>query len=39
MTAVDKTFAWGQIGVGAFDDLGNIDDVVLRGQIVAPGTP
>jgi hypothetical protein len=36
MTAVDKTFAWGRIGVGAFDDLGNIDDVVLRGQIVKP---
>jgi hypothetical protein len=39
MTAADKTFAWGQIGVGAFDDLGNIDDVVLRGQIVRPATP
>lgn len=36
MTAVDKTFAWGEVGVGAFDDLGNIDDVVLRGQVVQP---
>jgi hypothetical protein len=37
MTAVDKTFAWGQVGVGAFDDLGNVDDVVLRGRLVPPG--
>jgi hypothetical protein len=36
MTAVDKTFAWGKIGVGAFDDLGNFDDIVLRGQRVGP---
>ena len=36
MTAVDKTFAWGRIGVGAFDDLGNIDDVRLRGVVVQP---
>jgi hypothetical protein len=39
LTAVDKTFAWGQIGVGAFDDLGNIDDVVLRGRVVRPDAP
>jgi hypothetical protein len=36
MTAADKTFAWGRIGVGAFDDLGNIDDVRLRGVVVEP---
>jgi hypothetical protein len=36
MTAVDGTFTWGQIGVGAFDDLGNVDDVVLRGRVVEP---
>jgi hypothetical protein len=36
MTAVDKTFTWGQIGIGAFDDLGNFDQIVLRGNIVAP---
>ena len=36
MTAADKTFAWGQIGVGAFDDLGNFDDVELRGIKVVP---
>ncbi len=37
MTAEDKTFAWGRIGIGAFDDLGNFDDVELRGTIVEPG--
>jgi hypothetical protein len=36
MTASDKTFVWGKIGIGAFDDLGNFDDVVLRGNTVAP---
>jgi hypothetical protein len=39
MTAVDRTFVWGQVGVGAFDDLGNVDDVVLRGQVVQPPSP
>lgn len=33
MTARDKTFTWGQVGIGTFDDHGNFDDVVLRGQI------
>jgi hypothetical protein len=33
MTAADKTFAWGQIGIGSFDDLGNYDDVVLHGIV------
>lgn len=31
MTAVDRTFTWGQVGVGSFDDTGDFDDVVLRG--------
>ena len=31
MTAKDKTFAWGQIGIGTFDDTSDWDDVVLRG--------
>ena len=31
MTAVDKTFTWGQVGVGSFDDIGNWDDVKLWG--------
>ena len=36
MSAVDKTFTWGRIGIGAFDDLGNFDDIELRGSTVAP---
>ncbi|REK10037.1 MAG: hypothetical protein DWQ37_17865 [Planctomycetota bacterium] len=36
MTAVDKSFTWGQIGIGAFDDLGNFDDIELRGTVVKP---
>jgi hypothetical protein len=31
MTAKDKTFIWGQVGLGTFDDHGNFDDVMLRG--------
>jgi hypothetical protein len=31
MTAMDKTFAWGRIGVGSFDDTGNWTDIRLRG--------
>ncbi|MBL9093380.1 MAG: hypothetical protein JNL96_19340 [Planctomycetaceae bacterium] len=31
MTAVDKTFAWGKVGLGAFDDLGDWDNVKLWG--------
>lgn len=33
MTAKDKTFTWGQVGIGTFDDHGNFDDVVLRGSL------
>jgi hypothetical protein len=33
MTARDKTFTWGQVGIGTFDDHGNFDDVVLRGKV------
>ncbi|MEX0676360.1 MAG: hypothetical protein WD063_04755 [Pirellulales bacterium] len=36
MAAADKTFAWGQIGIGAFDDLGNFDQIVLCGNVVKP---
>jgi hypothetical protein len=32
MTAVDKTFTWGQVGIGSFDDAGQFDNVVVRGQ-------
>jgi hypothetical protein len=31
MTAQDKTFTWGQVGLGTFDDHGNFDDFELRG--------
>ncbi|MEA1951101.1 MAG: hypothetical protein U9N87_06930 [Planctomycetota bacterium] len=31
MTARDKTFTWGRIGIGSFDDHGQWDDVKLRG--------
>jgi hypothetical protein len=31
MTAVDKTFTWGQVGIGSFDDTGNFDDVRVYG--------
>jgi hypothetical protein len=31
MTASDKTFTWGRVGLGSFDDTGNWDDVVLHG--------
>ena len=34
MQAVDKTFVWGKIGVGSFDDLGKFDDLELRGTKV-----
>ncbi|MBL9081886.1 MAG: hypothetical protein JNK76_08785 [Planctomycetales bacterium] len=31
MTAVDKTFTWGKVGLGSFDDIGNWDNVKLWG--------
>jgi hypothetical protein len=34
MTATDKTFTWGQVGVGTFDDTGNFDDVLVYGKKV-----
>lgn len=34
MTAVDKTFTWGRIGLGSFDDTGEFDDVKLYGTKV-----
>ncbi len=43
MTATDKTFTWGLIGVGAFDDLGFVDDVRVWGKryegVEAPDLP
>jgi len=35
MTAKDKTFSWGRIGVGTFDDTADFDDLELRGVKVA----
>lgn len=32
MTATDRTFTWGQVGVGSFDDTGNWRDVKLHGK-------
>lgn len=37
MTAKDKTFAWGQVGIGTFDDTSDWDDIVLRGVKVEKG--
>jgi hypothetical protein len=31
MTAKDKTFPGGRIGVGTFDDTSDWDDIVVRG--------
>lgn len=36
MTAQDKRFVWGQVGVGTFDDSGNFDDVCLTGVKASP---
>jgi len=37
MTAVDKTFTWGQVGIGSFDDTGRFDDVLVYGVKVPRG--
>lgn len=34
MTAKDTTFGAGEIGIGTFDDSGNFDDIVVRGEQV-----
>jgi hypothetical protein len=34
MVAKDKTFTWGQVGLGSFDDKGNWDDFKLYGKKV-----
>ena len=33
MTAQDKTFTWGQVGIGSFDDSGHWDDVKVHGLL------
>ncbi|MBV8881823.1 MAG: hypothetical protein JO332_17830 [Planctomycetaceae bacterium] len=36
-TGQSKVFAWGRVGLGSYDDLGNFDNVVLRGlRVSAP---
>jgi hypothetical protein len=35
MTATDRTFTWGQVGIGTFDDTGNFDDVLVYGKKAA----
>ena len=34
MTASDKTFRWGRVGIGSFDDTGDWDNIELRGTKV-----
>jgi hypothetical protein len=36
MTAVDRTFTTGRVGVGSFDDTGQFDHVALYGTKVEP---
>ena len=36
MTAEDKTFTWGQVGIGSFDDRGRFDRVLVYGDQVEP---
>jgi hypothetical protein len=36
MTATDRTFTWGGVGIGSFDDTGNFDNVRLHGRFVTP---
>ncbi len=36
MTATDRTFPWGGVGIGSFDDTGNFDNVRLHGHVVTP---
>lgn len=36
MTARDRTFTWGRIGVGSFDDTGHFDHILLYGEKVKP---
>ncbi len=32
MTADDKTFLSGRVGIGSFDDTGNFDEILLFGK-------
>ncbi len=37
MYAIDKTFQWGHIGIGSFDDTGYWDEIKIWGEVVTPG--
>ena len=38
-SVIDKTFTWGQIGIGSFDDKGYFDDITLHAvQVKRPTT-
>ena len=39
MTATDRTFGWGQIGLGSFDDTGFWDDIRLYGEVMEAPMP
>ena len=36
-SAIDKTFTWGQVGIGSFDDKGYFDDIILLGVEIKKG--
>ena len=36
MRAVDKTFKWGRVGLGSFDDTGEFTNVRLHGRKIVP---
>ena len=39
MTAIDRTFEWGQVGIGTFDDTANFDDVKIYGKTAERPAP
>jgi hypothetical protein len=39
MRATDRTFVWGRVGIGSFDNTGMFDDVVVRGKVLKLTTP
>jgi len=36
METVDKTFLYGEVGLGSFDDTGNFDNLIVRGTVYKP---
>ena len=36
METVDKTFLFGEVGLGSFDDTGNFDNLIVRGTVYKP---